>query len=100
MELITYWRLLVQNRILVGLLTVLGFVASVAITFSATPLYKSEAKLFVSTPAAALDISTLATGGSFSQQRVKSYAQIINSPMTLQKLTPTLPNFKNQSKKR
>ena len=90
MELITYWRLLVQNRILVGLLTVLGFVASVSITFSATPLYKSEAKLFVSTPAAALDISTLATGGSFSQQRVKSYAQIINSPMTLKPIIKKL----------
>ena len=83
MELIAYWRLLVQNRILVGLCTLLGFIASVIITATTTPLYQSNAQLFVSTPAAALDISTLATGGSFSQQRVKSYAQIINSPMTL-----------------
>lgn len=83
MELITYWRLLVQNRILVGLCTLLGFFASVIITATTTPSYQSNAQLFVSTPAAALDISTLATGGSFSQQRVKSYAQIINSPMTL-----------------
>jgi len=83
MELIAYWRLLIQNRILVGLCTLLGFIASVIITATTTPLYQSNAQLFVSTPAAALDISTLATGGSFSQQRVKSYAQIINSPMTL-----------------
>ena len=37
----------------------------------------------VSTPASAIDISALATGSSFSQQRVKSYAQIINSPINL-----------------
>jgi non-specific protein-tyrosine kinase len=46
-------------------------------------MYQSQAELFVSTPASALDISALATGSSFSQQRVKSYAQIINSPLTL-----------------
>ena len=90
MELIAYWRLLVQNRILVGLCTLLGFFASVIITATTTPLYQSKAQLFVSTPAAALDISTLATGGSFSQQRVKSYAQIINSPMTLK---PVIKNL-------
>jgi len=90
MELIAYWRLLVQNRILVGLCTLLGFFSSVVITATTTPLYQSNAQLFVSTPAAALDISTLATGGSFSQQRVKSYAQIINSPMTLK---PVIKNL-------
>jgi len=90
MEIITYWRLLVQNRVLVGICTVLGFIVSVFITSATTPLYESEAKLFVSTPAAALDISTLATGGSFSQQRVKSYAQIINSPMTLKPIIKKL----------
>ena len=83
MELLAYWRLLVQNRVLVLACTMLGFISSVVITHSIVPLYQSNAQLFVSTPAAALDISTLATGGSFSQQRVKSYAQIINSPMTL-----------------
>ena len=45
---------------------------------------QSEAEIFVSTPASTLDISALATGGSFSQQRVKSYAQIVNSPLTLE----------------
>ena len=53
------------------------------ITFATTPTYQSQAELFVSTPASALDISALATGSSFSQQRVKSYAQIIDSPLTL-----------------
>lgn len=84
MELIQYWRLIVQNRIVIGASTLVGFVIAAAITFTTTPLYESQAQIFVSTPASTLDISALATGSSFSQQRVKSYAQIINSPKTLE----------------
>ena len=83
MELLQYWRLVVQNRIMIAACTVLGLIAAIAITFTTTPTYESQSQIFVSTPASTLDISALATGSSFSQQRVKSYAQIINSPMTL-----------------
>ena len=82
-ELIQYWRLIVQNRIIIAATTLVGFIAAAAITFTTTPLYESQAQIFVSTPASTLDISALATGSSFSQQRVKSYAQIVNSPLTL-----------------
>jgi polysaccharide biosynthesis transport protein len=82
-ELIQYWRLIVQNRIIIITFTMLGLIVSAGITFSMTPTYESQAQIFVSTPASTLDISALATGSSFSQQRVKSYAQIVNSPMTL-----------------
>ena len=84
MELIQYWRLIVQNRIVIGASTLVGLVIAAAITITTTPLYESQAQIFVSTPASTLDISALATGSSFSQQRVKSYAQIINSPKTLE----------------
>ena len=84
MELIQYWRLIVQNRLIIGASTLVGLVVAAAITFTTTPLYESQAQIFVSTPASTLDISALATGSSFSQQRVKSYAQIINSPKTLE----------------
>ncbi len=84
MELIQYWRLIVQNRIVILASTLVGLVIAAAITFTTTPLYESQAQIFVSTPASTLDISALATGSSFSQQRVKSYAQIINSPKTLE----------------
>jgi polysaccharide biosynthesis transport protein len=83
MELIQYWRLIVQNRILITASTLLGLIVAAAITFTTTPLYQSQAEIFVTTPAAALDISALATGSSFSQERVKSYVQIVNSPKTL-----------------
>ncbi|MEI7698038.1 MAG: Wzz/FepE/Etk N-terminal domain-containing protein, partial [Actinomycetes bacterium] len=83
MELIQYWRLIVHNRILITCSVILGLIVSMAITFATTPTYQSSAELFVSTPASALDISAMQQGSSFSQQRVKSYAQIINSPLTL-----------------
>ncbi len=83
MELLQYWRLVVQNRIMIAACTALGLIAAIAITFTTTPTYESQSQIFVSTPASTLDISALATGSSFSQQRVKSYAQIVNSPMTL-----------------
>ena len=83
MELIQYWRLIVQNRIIIAISTLLGLIVAAAITFTTTPTYESQAQIFVSTPASTLDISALATGSSFSQQRVKSYAQIVNSPITL-----------------
>lgn len=96
-ELIQYWRLIVQNRILIIASIILGVLVSMIITFVTTPTYQSQAELFVSTPASALDISAMQQGSSFSQQRVKSYAQIIDSPLTLGpvieqlelKITPT-----------
>ena len=83
MELLQYWRLIIQNRLIISLCTLVGFVAAIAITFTTTPTYQAKSQIFVSTPASTVDISALATGSSFSQQRVKSYAQIINSPLTL-----------------
>ena len=83
MEILLYWRLILQNRILIALCVFFGLVVSVAFTLTATPMYESKSQVFVSTPVTSLDIAALATGSSFSQQRVKSYAQIVNSPLTL-----------------
>ena len=90
MELIQYWRLIVQNRIVISATTLVGVILAVILTATITPLYQSEAEIFVSTPASNLDITDLATGSSFSQQRVKSYAQIINSPITLKPVVDRL----------
>ena len=83
MELLQYWRLIIQNRLLIAACTTLGLIAAIVITFTTTPTYQAKSQIFVSTPASTVDISALATGSSFSQQRVKSSAQIINSPLTL-----------------
>lgn len=84
MELRDYWRLVIRNLPIMGASLLAGIIVSVSITFSMTPMYQATSQIFVSTPASSLDISALATGSSFSQQRVKSYAQIINGPATLQ----------------
>jgi succinoglycan biosynthesis transport protein ExoP len=90
MELVSYWRLLVQSRRVIAVTTLSGLLISFLVTIWMTPIYKSSAQLFVSTPASAIDISTLLTGSSFSQQRVKSYAQIINSPVNLEPVVKEL----------
>lgn len=89
-ELRDYWRLITRNLLVMALSLFLGIGAAAAITFTATPQYDASSQIFISTPAAALDISALATGSSFSQQRVKSYAQIINGPATLQPVIDSL----------
>ena len=90
MELRDYWRLVIRNLPVMGASLLAGIIVSVAITFSMTPMYQATSQIFVSTPASSLDISALATGSSFSQQRVKSYAQIINGPATLQPVIDSL----------
>ena len=55
MELIQYWRLIVQNRIVIAVSTLLGLITATAITFTTTPLYESKAEIFVSTPASTLE---------------------------------------------
>ena len=83
MDLKDYYRLLLRNLPIVIATTVIGTLIAGLYSFLATPVYEAKVQLFVSTPSSALDIGALAQGSSFSQQRVKSYAQVINGPETL-----------------
>lgn len=83
MELRDYYRLIKRNFLVVLTCLILGTGGAATFTYLQTPLYQANIQLFVSTPSSAVDISALAQGSSFSQQRVKSYAQIINGPETL-----------------
>lgn len=76
MELKDYLRVLRRSWLLIALATVLTTAAAAAFTFTATQQYQSTARLFVSTPTSAEDNQLLA-GGQFSQQRVKSYATLL-----------------------
>jgi len=68
------WRLIV-------LCTLLAVAASLAATLATTPTYKASAQLFVSTATGAEgSVGGLSAGGQFAQQRVKSYADIVDSP--------------------
>ena len=83
MDLRDFYRLVLRNLPLVFVSVLLGLGVSAGITYSMTPIYQAKIQLFVSTPSSALDVSALVQGSSFSQQRVKSYAQIVNGPETL-----------------
>ena len=83
MDLKDYYRLILRNLRVVLVSTLVGIFIAAGITFAMTPIYQADIQLFVSTPSSALDIGALAQGSSFSQQRVISYAQIINGPGTL-----------------
>ena len=90
MDLRDYYRLILRNLLLVSIMTGLGVFGAAGITYAETPIYQADVQLFVSTPSSALDIGALAQGSSFSQQRVISYAQIINGPGTLNPVIQSL----------
>lgn len=83
MDLKDFYRLILRNLPLVLISVLLGLGISAGVTYTTTPIYQARIQLFVSTPSNALDLSALVQGSSFSQQRVKSYAQIVNGPQTL-----------------
>ncbi len=72
-------RAIRKRWLLVLFCIVLGTGAAAGATYTATPVYAAYTQLFVSAQAGQ-DISGAYQGGLFSQQRVKSYADIVDSP--------------------
>jgi capsular exopolysaccharide synthesis family protein len=66
-----------------------AIIAALAITFTATPMYKSTARLFVSTPSEA-DPTSNYTNSLFSQTRVTSYADLATGPAVMEKVIQKL----------
>lgn len=75
-----YLRIARQQWLLIVVCAVAGSVAGALIAFTQAPTYAAHAQLFVSTSGAGNDVSQAYEGGLFSQQRVKSYAEIVDSP--------------------
>ncbi|GAC1611763.1 MAG: hypothetical protein NVS3B26_27860 [Mycobacteriales bacterium] len=84
MDLRDYLRLLRRRWRLITLCTLLALGAATAATLGQHKVYTAQAQLFVSAQdrASASDISSAYTGGLFTQQRVKSYVDIITSVRT------------------
>jgi capsular exopolysaccharide synthesis family protein len=78
-----YLRILGKRWILVVALTALGLAVGLTMTALTPPVYQANAQLFVSVQAGT-DVSDLNQGNSFSQQRVRSYADIVTSPRVTQ----------------
>ncbi|WP_062465151.1 polysaccharide biosynthesis tyrosine autokinase [Demequina soli] len=83
MELQDYIRVLRKNWIVIVVLTLLGAGAGLAYSLLATPTYSAAAKVFVSTSNSAT-VSELAQGNTFTQQRVKTYADLVETSAVLQ----------------
>jgi len=79
----TLTKIMVRNLFFILPFFIIGIFIGNYISSTITPLFRSSAQIFVSTPTSSIDIGGLALGSTFSQERVKSYIQIINAPDTL-----------------
>ena len=75
-----YMRVIRAQWLVIVLLAALGGAAAFVYSEMQDPIYSSSVQLFVSTRVSDRDNNQLNQGGTFSQQRVKSYADIVNSP--------------------
>ena len=74
LEIHDYLRILRYRWLLVAIVTLAAVGVAVLLTLSMTPQYKSTARLFISTQS---DTTDAYQGSLFSQQRVKSYADLL-----------------------
>ena len=75
MELKDYLRIARQRWMAIAVVTLLAIGAGTLLTLRATPQYSSSARLFISTSQS--DTAGALQGGTFSLQRVKSYANLL-----------------------
>jgi succinoglycan biosynthesis transport protein ExoP len=78
-----YLRLLRHQWIVVTLLATCSLVGAGAYTVLQTPQYQAQAQLFVSSSGQSDDLAQITQGSTFTQQRVKSYVDLITSPRVL-----------------
>ncbi len=83
MDLRDYGRILRKRWLLILLCVTLGGASAFGLSALATPVYEAQTQLFVSAQASTGNLVDAAQGGTFTQQRVKSYAQIVSSPDVL-----------------
>jgi capsular exopolysaccharide synthesis family protein len=76
-------RLLRRRWYVVLLCTALGIAAALAFTLTRTPTYAATAQLFVSTTSRDADAASLQSSSTFTQARVKSYADIVTNSEVL-----------------
>lgn len=80
MDIRDYLRVLRARWRLITACVLVALIAAGAATALATKVYEAKSQLFVSTQGVD-GVTGLQQGGQFAQQRVKSYAEVINSPL-------------------
>ena len=84
MTFLDYLRVARKRWILIVICVALGVGAALAYVETAKTSYQASIQLFVSTPASDSNLSNAFNGSQFGQQRVKSYADIIDTPIVTQ----------------
>ncbi|MDY7542555.1 MULTISPECIES: Wzz/FepE/Etk N-terminal domain-containing protein [unclassified Cryobacterium] len=82
MELRDYIRILRKSWVMILLLALVAVAAASTYSILQTPKYSAVAKVFVSTQASGTT-SDLAQGSSFTVQRVKTYSDLVGTPIVL-----------------
>jgi capsular exopolysaccharide synthesis family protein len=82
MTLTQFFAVIRRRRWWVAAMTLLGVSAAVAISLVQTPMYRAETSVFVSVSGSST-VNDLSQGGTFSEARVASYAQLATSPSVL-----------------
>ncbi|HEX8972409.1 polysaccharide biosynthesis tyrosine autokinase [Oryzihumus sp.] len=82
MELQDYVRVIRKRWRIIAAATLVVIAGAAAVTVVSPPTYEAQTQLFVSTSGTA-DATQLLQGSNFTQQRVKSYADVITSPRVL-----------------
>ncbi len=78
---LSHYALIARKRWrLIAICVVLAVAAAVLATIATTPIYQAQSQLFISAGNPTNDISGANQGGQFTAQRVKSYADIVNTP--------------------
>lgn len=82
-------RVLRKGWIYIVGLVLVGVAVAAAYSIVKTPEYEASSKVFVSVQSAG-SVSDLTQGGSFAQNQVKSYADIVTTPVVLQPVIAAL----------
>ena len=83
MELRDYLRILRKGWLLILAITVVAIGAAAAYSFIKTPEYSATAKVVVSVQGGNDNVSDLVQGNTFTQNRVKTYAELATTPIVL-----------------
>ena len=89
MTIADYLRVLRERWITVALLAVAGALAAAGVARTQTPVYEAHSQVFVSAGSSG-DIGQMSQAGTFVQQRVKSYTDLVDSPAVLQPVVTQL----------
>ena len=89
MELRDYIRILRKSWVLIVMLTLVGTGSAAAFSLFQTPTFSASSKVFVSTQSGGTT-TELAQGNTFTVQRVKTYSDLVNTPIVLLPVIATL----------